>query len=565
MGSLNMPISREYIGEYLVEKGMITSAQLKDALEEQKRSGGKIGEVLVRKGYISEDNFTRALSEQLGIPFVDVVNYKIDPSIIKLFTLELVQRYLAIPINKIVDALTVAMVDPLNILAVDEIKRVSGLTIRPVFATPSGIKEAINRYYRAGEPSAEVSTYAESALPKAEVDLETLVKEADEAPVITLVNSLFAEAIESGASDIHLEPEENNLYVRLRIDGVLQDIKPISKDLEPAVLSRIKILANMDIAERRLPQDGRIKMSVLNREIDSRVSTFPTIYGENISIRLLDKSQAIFKLEDLGFQTDVLNAFKQQITRPYGTILVTGPTGSGKTTTLYAGLNLINDFKKNIITLEDPIEYVIPRVRQSQVNVKAGLTFATGLRAILRQDPDIVMIGEIRDRETAEIAIHAALTGHLVFSTLHTNDAASAVSRLIDMGIEPFLVASAFNGILAQRLVRRLCAKCKKSYKPTEAETQAVGLSVSSKDITLYKEVGCSHCRSTGYKGRNGIFELLVLDEGIKDLILKKSPAHQIKDYAVKKGMRTLAEDGLEKLLGGITSISEVLRVGREV
>lgn len=559
-----MPISREYIGEYLVEKGMITSEQLKDALEEQKRSRGKVGEILVKKGYVSEDNFTRALSEQLGIPFVDVVNYKIDPSVLNLFTLELAQRYQAIPINKIVDAVSIAMVDPLNIMVVDEIKMTCGLTIRPVFATPSGIKEAINKYYKTGEPSQlGVPAYAQG-LPKAEEDLETLVKEADEAPVITLVNSLFSEAIESGASDIHLEPEEKNLCVRLRIDGVLQDIKTISKDLEPAVISRIKILANMDIAERRLPQDGRIKMNILNREIDSRISTFPTIYGENVSIRLLDKSQGIFKLEDLGFQTDVLNIFKEQITRPYGIILVTGPTGSGKTTTLYAGLNLINDFKKNIITLEDPIEYVIPRVRQSQVNVKAGLTFATGLRAILRQDPDIVMIGEIRDRETAEIAIHAALTGHLVFSTLHTNDAASAVGRLIDMGIEPFLVASALNGILAQRLVRKLCAKCKKSYKPTEAETQAVGLPVSSKDMTLYKEVGCSSCRSTGYKGRIGIFELLLLDEGIKDLILKKSPAHQIKDYAVKKGMRSLHDDGLEKLIGGITSVSEVLRMSRE-
>jgi len=560
-----MPNPKEFIGEHLVDKGLITAAQLKEALVEQKRSGGKVGEVLIRKGYISEENFTRALSEQLGMSFVDVANYKIDPEAIKLFTLELVERYLAIPINRIVDALTVAMVDPLNILAVDEIKRTCGLTIRPVFATPSGIKEAINKYYKAGEPSGEVPVYAQGAPLGPEVDLETLVKEADEAPVITLVNSLFAEAIESGASDIHLEPEERNLYVRLRIDGVLQDIKPVTKDLEPAVISRIKILANMDIAERRLPQDGRIKMDILNREIDLRVSTFPTIYGENVSIRLLDKSQAIFKLEDLGFETKVLEVFKEQIRRPYGIILVTGPTGSGKTTTLYAGLNLINDLKKNIITLEDPIEYVIPRVRQSQVNVKAGLTFATGLRAILRQDPDIVMIGEIRDRETAEIAIHAALTGHLVFSTLHTNDAASAVGRLIDMGIEPFLVASALNAILAQRLVRRLCPKCKKSYKPQEAEITSLGFSQPPKDITVYKEVGCSHCRSTGYKGRIGIFELLILDEGIKELILKKSPAHQIKEYAVKKEMRTLKDEGLEKLMGGVISGSEVLRVFEEV
>jgi len=556
-----MPDFSDYIGDYLRSKGLITQDQLNEALEEQKRSGRKIGEILIKKGYISEDNFTMALSEQLGIPFVDVANYRIDPEVIKLFTLELVQQYQAIPINKVVDALTVAMIDPLNIPMVDEIKKTCGLTIRPVFATPGGIKKAIDKYYGEVQPS-EVS--GEMTLKK-EADLETLVKEATEAPVISLVNSLFTEAVDSGASDIHLEPEEKKLYVRVRIDGVLHDIKPIPKDLEPKVISRVKILANMDIAEKRLPQDGRSKINILGREIDLRVSTFPTIHGENMSIRLLDKSQALFKLEDLGFQKDALNVFKEQVKKPYGIILVTGPTGSGKTTTLYAVLNLINDLKKNIITLEDPIEYVIPRVRQSQVNVKAGLTFATGLRAMLRHDPDIIMIGEIRDRETAEIAIHAALTGHLVFSTLHTNDAPSAAGRLIDMGIEPFLISSSLNGILAQRLLRQLCPKCKKAYKPQEAEINTLGFKSSSKDITLYKEVGCSKCRETGYKGRTGIFEFLVLDEDLKDLILKKASSHQIKDYAIKKGMDTLRNAALENLSKGLTSPSEVLRVTQEV
>lgn len=565
-----MPYAADFIGDYLQKKGLLTTAQLNEALEEQKRSKGRLGEVLVKKGYISEDKFVQALSEQLGIPFVNINTYKADPEVIKLFTLELAQRCQAVPINRIVDAISVAMVDPLNIMLVDEIKRSCGLTIRPVFATSTGIKNAINKYYVTTAPEASTGFFAPTENKPAmqaqpEEDVEILVKEAADTSVITLVNSIFSEAVESGASDIHLEPEKGNLYVRMRIDGVLQESKPVSKDLEPAVISRIKIIANMDIAERRIPQDGRININIQNREIDLRVSTFPTIYGENIVIRLLDKSQAMFKLEDLGFQPDILHVFKEQIRRPYGIILVTGPTGSGKTTTLYAGLNLINDVKKNIITLEDPIEYVVPRVRQAQVNVKAGLTFATGLRAILRHDPDIIMIGEIRDRETAEIAIQSALTGHLVFSTLHTNDAASAVGRLIDMGIEPFLIASSLNAILAQRLVRKLCPKCKKSYKPQEAELLALGFSQPPKEATLYKEAGCSFCRSTGYKGRVGVYELLVLDEGIKDLLLKKSPAHQIKDYAMQKGMRTLKDDGLEKLLAGITSAAEVLRVSGEV
>ncbi|MFH1397728.1 MAG: ATPase, T2SS/T4P/T4SS family [Candidatus Omnitrophota bacterium] len=553
-----------FIGDYFIKKGLLTQGQLNEALEEQKRSGGKIGDFLIKKGYVSEKDFTLALSEQLGIPFVDISSYDIDKSLIKLFDLSLVRRYKFIPLSRVMTALMIAMVDPLDILVVDEIRRACGLTIRPAIATPSAINYAIKKYYEGQELSAE-ATPAEVTARRGEIDMNDLVREASGAPVITLVNSLFTEAVDAGASDIHIEPEEKNCYVRLRIDGVLQDARPIAKDLELAVISRIKILADMDIAEKRLPQDGRVKTSVLNKEVDLRISTFPTIYGENISIRLLDKTQGIFKLEDLGFQKDVLEIIKVQVKRPYGIVLVTGPTGSGKTTTLYAVLNLINDLKKNIITLEDPIEYVVPRVCQSQVNVKAGLTFATGLRAILRHDPDIIMIGEIRDRETAEISIHSALTGHLVFSTLHTNDAAAAASRLIDMGIEPFLVASALSAIIAQRLVRRLCPKCKKAYKPTEAEIVSLGFPASTNDLTLYKEVGCSNCRSTGFKGRTGIFELLVLNDGIKELILEKSPPHQIVEYAINNGMRTLRNDGLEKLTRGEISASEVLRASREI
>ena len=561
-----------YIGEYLVGQGLITAEQIKEAFEEQTKTKGRIGEILIKKGYISEDNFVTALSKQLGLPFVDIANYKIDSDIAKLFSKELVQRYQAIPVSRVMDAVTVAMVDPLDIRLVDEIRGVCGLTIRPVFATPTGIKNAINKYYGVKK---EESTLAPSApdlsgrgtLPEKDTeDLETLVKEATRAPVITLVNSLIAEAIQAGASDIHLEPEEKILYVRFRIDGILQDVNSISKDLEPAVLSRVKIMAEMDITERRLPQDGRIKMVVLDREIDLRISTFPTIYGENISLRLLDKSQGLLKLEDLGFHPQVLATFKELIRRPYGMILVTGPTGSGKTTTLYAVLKLINDVSKNILTLEDPIEYVTPRVRQAQVNIKAGFTFATGLRAMLRHDPDIIMIGEIRDRETAEIAIQSALTGHLVFSTLHTNDAASAATRLIDMGVESFLVASSLIGILAQRLARRLCPKCKKPYQPNPAELASLGFkSKESEEMTFYKETGCPACRKTGYKGRIGILELLVSEEEIKELIIKKSPVHQIRNYVSNKGMRSLRDEGLEKVQQGIISVSELLRITEEI
>ena len=557
-----MPYLSENIGEYLKNKGLLTPAQLEDALNEQKTAGGYLGEILIKKGYISEIAFTQCLSEQLGISFVDLQDYVFDPKAVEKFPKDLAQKYQAVPLYKVAGAITVAMVDPLNIIAVDAIKKACGTTIRPVFATATGIKQAITQLYGEEIDVSHLPAGTAAKEKESDKDLESLVKEASEGPVVNMVNSLFADALEAIASDIHLEPEEDKMYVRLRLDGVLQDVKPIPNNLAPAVISRIKILANMDIAEKRLPQDGRIKMKIKNKDIDLRISTFPTIHGENMAIRILDKSQALMELKDLGFKKDILKQFKEEVNRPHGIILVTGPTGSGKTTSLYAVLNIINDVGKNIITLEDPVEYVIPRVRQAQLNVKAGLTFATGLRSILRHDPDIIMIGEIRDRETAEISIHSALTGHLVFSTLHTNDAPSAASRLIDMGIEPFLIASALNAILAQRLVRCLCAKCKKEYKPTDAEIEGLGL---DKNVTVYEPVGCKECRSTGYKGRIGVFELLVIDEKIKELILEKAPAHQIREQAVNQGMRTLRDDAIDKLLGGITSISEVLRVSEEM
>ena len=563
---------RKLIGEYLLEKGIITEAQLKEALKEVERTNRKIGEILVRRGFAKEEDIARALSEQLGFTFVDLPTYQIETEATQLIPKDAALRLKAIPIFKVGDSLNVAMSNPLDIATIDELSRLSGgLRIKPVLATPTGIKEAIAKFYGIAEP------YPETHIPKPEGEPSKLVQEASQAPVIKLVNQLIEEAVKSGASDIHLEPQEDGFYCRLRIDGVLHETEPPPKKLQLAVISRLKIMAEMDIAQSRLPQDGRIQTKALGRDIDLRVATFPTIYGEHVSIRILDKTQGIVKLEELGFQEDTLKKFKEIIYKPYGIILVTGPTGSGKTTTLYAVLNTINDLKKNIITLEDPVEYTIRRIHQSQVNVRAGLTFSSGLRSIVRLDPDIIMIGEIRDKETADIAIHSSLTGHLVFSTLHTNDAPSCATRLVDIGVEPYLVSSSLAGVLAQRLVRKLCLKCRKEYKPSEEELESIkgsmyqSVSEPANQRTsepanqrFYKPTGCKDCHNTGYKGRTGIFELLIPDNGIKELIIKKAPAHQIKDAACQAAMLTLRQDGFQKVFQGITSLSEVLSVTEE-
>jgi len=563
---------RKLIGEYLLEKGIITEAQLKEALKEVERTNRKIGEILVRRGFAKEEDIARALSEQLGFTFVDLPTYQIETEATQLIPKDAALRLQIIPIFKVGNSLSVAMTNPLDIATIDELSRLSsGLRIKPVLATPTGIKEAIAKFYGIAEP------HPETHIPKPEGEPSKLVQEASQAPVIKLVNQLIEEAVKSGASDIHLEPQEDGFYCRLRIDGVLHETEPPPKKLQLAVISRLKIMAEMDIAQSRLPQDGRIQTKALGRDIDLRVATFPTIYGEHVSIRILDKTQGIVKLEELGFQEDTLKKFKEIIYKPYGIILVTGPTGSGKTTTLYAVLNTINDLKKNIITLEDPVEYTIRRIHQSQVNVRAGLTFSSGLRSIVRLDPDIIMIGEIRDKETADIAIHSSLTGHLVFSTLHTNDAPSCATRLVDIGVEPYLVSSSLAGVLAQRLVRKLCLKCRKEYKPSEEELESIKGSMYQSvrepanqrtsepaNQRFYKATGCKDCHNTGYKGRTGIFELLIPDNGIKELIIKKAPAHQIKDAACQAAMLTLRQDGFQKVFQGITSLSEVLSVTEE-
>ena len=406
---------------------------------------------------------------------------------------------------------------------------------------------------------------AEIAVKKEKVPV--LIKEATQAPVIKLVQKIISDAVKKRASDIHLEPQEEGFFCRYRIDGILQKPTSLPKELESATISRIKIMSDIDISEKRLPQDGRIQLQKDEKEIDLRVATFPTIHGEHVAIRILDKSTGVLKLSELGLEGDLFQKFEDVITRPHGIILVTGPTGSGKTTTLYSALNTVNDNKKNIITLEDPVEYSIANIHQSQVNVKAGLTFAVGLRSIVRLDPDIIMIGEIRDRETAEIAIHAALTGHLVFSTLHTNDAPSACARLINIGVEPYLLASSLTAILAQRLVRKLCDNCKKPYQPSEEELSMLGLSSQdvSKKMNLFKETGCNKCLDVGFKGSTGIYELLVPTDAIRGLIIKKASAHELIEVARKSGAKTLMADGLSKIRDGITSLSEIYRVTQEI
>lgn len=572
------------LGQILVERGIITKEQLNEVLEEQKLTGRLLGEVLAIRGVATEEQIAQSLSEQLGLAFVDVSSMAIEPKAQDSVPEELCRKHTAIPLFITRNTLTLAMSNPLNIQAVDEIQSSSGLRIKPVFGCPTAIRNAIEKQYH---PQAQIQPPTSAAygggpeeIPQAEggqtpvEQLASLREAASLAPVVEMVNNIITRAVEMGASDIHLEPERNSFDCRYRIDGVLYPTVEIPLQEQAAVISRIKIMANMDIAEKRLPQDGRTRMNAAGRDVDLRISTFPSIYGENLVIRILDRTGGILELEQLGFSKDVLATFSQLIHRPYGIILVTGPTGSGKTTTLYAALNEINTLEKNIITLEDPIEYEIPHIRQSQVNVKAGLTFATGLRSIVRQDPDIIMIGEIRDKETADIAIHAALTGHLVFSTLHTNDAPSCATRLIDMGVEPFLVSSSIIGILAQRLVRTLCPYCKQEYTPSKELISQLGLNIReyprsyphiSASNKFYKEVGCKKCKQRGYIGRSGIYELLIPNDKIKELVAQKVSATMLREQAIKAGMQTLREAGLEKVISGITSVSELLRVTEEV
>ncbi|MEO6665951.1 MAG: ATPase, T2SS/T4P/T4SS family [Nitrospiria bacterium] len=546
----------------LIAEGLLTPDQLDAALAEQRRHGGRIGAILKGLGYVTEEGIIQTLGRQTGIPHQALSTVIIDPDMVKLVPELLARRHQAIPLYKRNNVLTVAMVDPLNVVAIDDIAHATGFDVQPVVSTEQDVMRAIERQYGMG---ATIDEAVKNLEPLEEQESSTVAAErlAEETPVVKFVTTIITQAVHEGASDIHIEPDADVLRVRHRVDGVLREITTAPKGLQGGVLSRVKIMADMDISERRVPQDGRIQMKVGERDIDLRVSTLPTIYGEKVVLRILDKRQGIVKLPDLGFSPGTFEIVNRLVARPYGLFLVTGPTGSGKTTTLCAALNTINTIARNIVTIEDPVEYQMKIVSQVQVNAKAGVTFANGLRSILRQDPDVIMVGEIRDRETATIAIQAALTGHLVFSTLHTNDAPSAIARLMDIGVEPFLIASSLIGVVAQRLVRKVCPSC--ARPDTVPATAFEGIQAETKSITPKKGAGCSSCRNTGYSGRTGIFELLTITDALRNLIINRAPGPLMKTAAVQGGFAPLRQAGLAKAASGVTTLEEVYRVTQDV
>jgi type IV pilus assembly protein PilB len=554
--------TRNQLGTLLLERGLVTEEQLETALEEQRQSRKSLGRVLIDAGIVSEGDLVSTLAARIGLEFVDLLDYSIDPSAVGLISDSLARRFQAVPVGWEENRLVVAMADPSNVVAIDDIRTITGAEVRTVVATRGAILEAIEKYHRMEGNAEDVSALAASEA-EADDDLSRVKEVTEDAPIVKLVNLLISQAVADRASDIHIEPTEFDVRVRYRIDGVLHEVMRSPKNIQSGLISRLKIMADLNIAERRVPQDGRMSGIIGGRNVDLRVATLPTVYGEKIVMRILDKSTALLDLKGLGFYGDTLARYKTAYQKPYGTILVTGPTGSGKSTTLYATLNAVNDVAKNIITVEDPVEYRLAGINQVQVNVKAGLTFALALRTILRSDPDIVLLGEVRDRETATIAIEAALTGHLVLSTLHTNDAASTPTRLVEMGVEPFLVGSALDCIVAQRLARRLCPKCKEPYVPESAELETLGWDTESADElpTLYRAVGCPACGRTGFHGRFAIHEVLLVTEEVERLIVDRAHTEDIKKVALAQGMLTLRQSGMAQALAGVTSIEEVLRV----
>ena len=554
---------QEQLGQLLVQRGLLTEAALAFALEEQARTGQTLGRLLIDSAVVKETDLVSTLASQLGLSFVDLSDYPVDKTAVALVPDTLARRYLAIPIGYDGDRLVVAMADPSNVYAIDDIRHLTGRDVRAVVATRAGIQGALDKYHRLDNDAENITAEAAKDA-QADEDLSNIREVVEDAPIVKLVNVVITQAVADRASDIHIEPTEHDVRIRYRIDGVLHEEMRAPKNIQNGIISRLKIMADINIAERRIPQDGRVTATVSGRVIDLRVATLPTVHGEKVVMRILDKSNALLQLTDLGFLPENMRRYEQSYQRPYGTILVTGPTGSGKSTTLYATLNIVNDESKNVITVEDPVEYRVPNINQVQVNVKAGLTFAAALRSILRSDPDIVLVGEIRDRETANIAIQAALTGHLVLTTLHTNDAASTPTRLIEMGVEPFLVGSALDCIVAQRLARRLCDKCKERYQPTRAELTTVGWDIEAEGgevPTVYRPVGCSKCSRTGYYGRFAIHEVLTVSEDIERLIVERGHTDDIKKLAISEGMLTLRQSGLRTVRSGMTSIEEVLRV----
>ncbi len=592
------------LGEILVRENLISPQHLREALDYQREHGGRLGFNLVKLGLISDDMITAVLSRQYGIPSVNLDLFNIDPSVLSLIPQEVAQKHSVLPLSRVGATLTLAMVDPTNVFAMDDVKFMTGLNVEPVVVAEGSVQAAIAKYYGssreielASMPSEEVTYQAakngsngsgaithddlvsldsidfdtsqtedvEVLEDNEEIDLSTLSRMSEDAPVVRLVNVLLVDSLRRGASDIHVEPYEKELRIRFRIDGLLYDVMHPPLKMRDALISRIKIMSKLDISEKRLPQDGRIKIKVKvdsrSRELDFRVSTLPTLFGEKVVLRLLDKQNLMLDMTKLGFEPESLLKFKRNISKPYGMVLVTGPTGSGKTNTLYSALQSLNTVDTNIMTAEDPVEFNLPGINQVQMKEQIGLNFAAALRSFLRQDPNIVLVGEIRDFETAEIAIKAALTGHLVLSTLHTNDAPSTISRLMNMGIEPFLVATSVNLIQAQRLIRRICKDCKQEHQTPPEALIEVGFSAEeTKTLKTYKGKGCSTCNNTGYKGRIGLYEVMEITDEIRELILIGASALELRKKAVEDGMITLRESGLHKIRLGVTSPEEVVR-----
>jgi len=587
------------LGEILVRENLLTPQQLREALEFQREHGGRLGFNLVKMGMVSDDMITAVLSRQYGVPSVNLELFDIDDSVIRLIPREVAEKYSVLPLSRVGATLTLAMVDPTNVFAMDDIKFMTGLNIEPVVVSEASVQDAIAQYYTqskeievlgAPDDSPSYGGNGQSSLPVSEsmtldsldldadvaeglevideddeIDLSNLTRMSEDAPVVRLVNVLLADALTRGASDIHVEPYEREMRIRFRIDGVLYDVMHPPMRLRDALISRIKIMSKLDIAEKRLPQDGRIKIKLKahgrSRELDFRVSTLPTLFGEKVVLRLLDKERLMLDMTKLGFEPESLVKFQRNISKPYGMVLVTGPTGSGKTNTLYSALQSLNTPETNIMTAEDPVEFNLAGINQVQMKEQIGLNFAAALRSFLRQDPNIILVGEIRDFETAEIAIKAALTGHLVLSTLHTNDAPSTISRLMNMGIEPFLVATSVNLIQAQRLIRRVCADCKAEHPlPPEALIEVGFKPEEAKQLKTYKGAGCKTCNNTGYKGRVGLYEVMEVTDDIRELILIGASALELRKRAVEEGMITLRESGLHKIRNGVTTLEEVVR-----
>jgi type IV pilus assembly protein PilB len=559
---------RKRLGELLLDARKLTEKDLLRALTEQKKYGEKLGKVIVKLGMLSEKEIIDTVSKQLNIPIIDIKEMEIAEDVISLISADMAKNSMVIPIMRRHNVLKLAMVDPLDIDAMDNVARFVTMEIEPLILPEGELRQALEKYYG-------LKTIVEETLDRIREQDLTLEKDdkddeleerisvdvIEEEPVVRFVNSLLAQALADSASDIHVEPFKNSMRVRMRVDGRLRDVPSPDKKMFLPIVSRIKILAGIDIARTRTPQDGRFNVRETNREVGVRVSTFPTIHGEKVVLRLLDKSTALYGIDNLGFLRDDKEKIKSVLKRPYGFILSTGPTGSGKSTTLYSILNFINSPEKNIITIEDPVEYTLEGLAQAQVNVRAGMTFESGLRSILRQDPDIIMVGEIRDRETANIAVHSALTGHLVLSTLHTNDAASAVTRLVEMGIEPFLVTSSVSCVIGQRLLRKICPECKESYYPTPSVHKTFQI---REDVLLYRGKGCPACKYKGYRGRTGVYEVLVLDDELRELINSRAPSEVLKKKAHEKGMRVMRDDAVMKVLFGTTTLEEALNVVQE-